>query len=148
MSLTFSNQLMEAMGFRELAESEAISASFSSVTVYEARGIALVEGTTEVSQGMVAGVNYRLVVGSSVNTACTALIADVFVENEEEWKRESKSQGPFVLVLIGPTQEHKCATGRMRTEQDGSVTTYDCFPSVRVELSQLESRALPRRSQI
>lgn len=143
MSLTLSNQLMQAMGFREFAESETISASFSSITVFEARGITLGEGTTEVSQGIVAGANYRLAVGSSVNTACSALIADVFAENEEEWKQDNKSQGPFILVLIGPTQEHICGTGRIKKERDGSVTTYDCFPSVRVELSQLESRALP-----
>ncbi|GAA0756861.1 hypothetical protein [Ideonella azotifigens] len=143
MSLTLSNRLTQAMGFRELAEAESISASFSSITVYEARGIALAEGTTEVSQGRVAGVDYRLAVGSSVNSACTALVADVFVDNEEEWKKETKSQGPFILVQIGPTREHKCDTGRIKREDDGSVTTYDCFPNVRIELSQFESRALP-----
>lgn len=142
MTITFSNEVMQAMGFREFAEAEVISASFSSVTVYEARGIALAAATTEVFGGKVAGVDYRLAVGASVNAACTALVADVFADDEEEWKKETKSQGSFILVQIGPTQEHKCGTGRIKIEQDGSVTTYDCFPSVRTELSQLESRAL------
>lgn len=142
MTITFSNELMQRMGFHVFAEAEAISASFSSVTVYEARGIALTTDTTEVSVGTVAGVDYRLAAGSSVNATCNALVADVFADNEEEWKKEAKCQGPFVLVQLGPTQEHNCGAGRVRKEQDGSFTTFDCFPNARTELSELESRAL------
>lgn len=143
MSLTISNQLMQAMGFREFAEAEKISASFFSITVYEARGITLAEDITTVSQGRVAAVDYRLAVGASVNSACTVLMADAFVDNEEEWKKDKNSQGPYILVQIGPTQEYTCNTGQIKAEQDGSVTTYDCFPNIRRELSELESRALP-----
>lgn len=143
MTTTFSNYAMQAMGFREFAEAEAITASFSSVTVYEVRGVTLPAGTTEVSGGMAAGVDYKLAASASVNDACTALVGDVFTaDNEEDWKKEYKCQGPFVLVLLGPTQEHKCMSGRIKLEEDGSATTYDCFPGVRAELAQLESRTL------
>jgi len=142
MTITFSSEMMKAMGFREFGEPEALSASFYSVTVYEARGVTLPIGTTEVSVGTVAGVDYRLATSSSVNDACTALVSDVFADNEEDWKKENKCQGPFVLVQLGPTQEHKCTSGRIKIEEDGSATTYDCFPNVRTELAQLEARAL------
>ena len=143
MTIAFSNEVMEAMGFREFAEAEEVSASFSSVTVYEARGVTLAPSSTEVSGGKVAGVDYRLAVSSSVNDACIALVDDVFTDNEEDWKKENKCRGPFVLVQLGPTAMHMCTSGRIKIEADGSTTTYDCFPSVRTELEQLESRALP-----
>jgi len=143
MTITFSKHVMQAMGFREFAEDEAITASFSSITVYEVRGVNLPAGTTEVSGGKVAGVDYKLAVSTSVNDACTVLIGDVFTDdNEEDWKKENKCQGPFVLVLIGLTKEHKCTSGQIKVEDDGSATTYDSFPDVRAELAQLESRAL------
>ena len=142
MTSMLSNETIQAMGFREFSESEAISASFSSLTVYVARGIHLADGVTEVSGGKVAGVGYRLAVSASLNNACTALVADVFTDTEEDWKKEKKCQGPFVLVQLGPTQEYKCASGKIKIEEDGSTTTYDCFPSVRTELAQLELSAL------
>lgn len=142
MTITFSNEVMQAMGFREFAEAEAITATFSSVTVYEARGITIPVGTTVASDGAAAGINYKLAAAASVNDACSALIADTFTENEDEWKKENKTQGPFVLVLLGSSQEHSCTSGRIKLEADGSATTYDCFPGVRLELAQLESRAL------
>lgn len=142
MTITFSNEVMQAMGFRDFTEAEAMTATFSSVTVYEARGVYLPAGTTELSGGKVANVDYKLAAGASLNDACSALVADVFTDNEDEWKKENKCQGPFVLVLLGPTQEHECTSGRIKFEEDGSATTYDCFPDMRTELALLESRAL------
>ena len=142
MAITLSDEVMQAMGFRKFAEGEAIAATFSSVTVYEARGITLPVGLVEVSDGRVAGLDYKLAAAASVNDACVALLADTFTEDEDAWKKENKCQGPFVLVLLGPTQEHKCTSGSIKYEEDGSATTYDCFPGVRMELAQLESRAL------
>ena len=142
MTITYSSGAMQAMGFREFAEAEAITATFSSVTVYEARGISISADTTVASSGSTAGVNYKLAVAASVNDACNALIADTFTENEDEWRKENKTQGPFVLILLGPSQEHSCTNGCIKLETDGSATTYDCFPGVRLELAQLESRAL------
>lgn len=143
MAVTFSDELMRAMGFREFAVGESVTATFSSVTVYEARGIALATGTTHVTAGTVAKIAYRLAASPSVNEGCLALFNDTFIENEEEWKTKTKCQGPFVLVQVGPTAEHTCGNGRLKAEADGSTTTFDCFPAVRAELAQLEARALP-----
>lgn len=143
MTITFSDHAMQAMGFCRLVEADEISASFTSVTVYEARGVALAPGITEVSRGQAAGVDYRLAASASVNEACMALSADVYTDNEEDWKKKRKLVGPFVLVQLGPTDECRCISGRGKIEEDGSITTYDCFPSGRAELAGLEFRALP-----
>lgn len=142
MAITFSDEVMQAMGFRKFAEDETIAATFSSVNVYEARGITLPNGLVELSGGKVADLDYKLAIAESVNDACVALVADTFTQDEVEWRKENKCKGPFVLVLLGPTQEHTCTNGSIKHEEDGSATTYDCFPGVRMELAQLESRAL------
>ena len=143
MAVSFSDEVMRAMGFREFADGESLAATFSSVTVCEARGVNLPAGSAHVVAGTVANVAYRLAASPSVNQGCLALFDDAFAEDEDEWKKETKCQGPFVLVQLGPTAEHRCTTGRRKDEADGSTTTFDCFPAVRTELTQLEARALP-----
>lgn len=143
MTLRFSNDVMKAMGFRAFMEGEEIAAAFTSVTVFEARGVALATGMTVVSDGTVTGVDYRLAVSPSVNDGCIALLNNAFVEDEDQWKKEEKCQGPFVLVQIGPTAELRCSSGSIKIEDNDDITTYDSFPNVRVELAQLEGRVLP-----
>lgn len=142
MTLKFSTAAMQAMGFREFAEDEALVASFSSVTVYEARGIDLLAGSKEILGSSVANTAYRLAFSASINEGCFALLEDTFAEDEDEWKKEKKCQGPFVLLLVGPTSEHGCKGGHVMVEGDGSFTTYDCFPEARKDLALLESKVL------
>lgn len=143
MTVNLSEHVMQAMGFSKLVKAEEISATFESLTVYEIQGVLLAPGFTEVSSGKAADVDYRLAVSASVNEACIALLADVFIDDEVAWKGERKCAGPFVLVQLGPTDEHKSITGRFKTDEDGSITTYNCFPSARTELVHLEAQALP-----
>lgn len=142
MAITFSDEVMQAMGFRKFCEDQAITATFSSVTVYEARGVMLPADVVEVSVGSVAGLDYKIAAAASVNDSCSALVADNFTDDESEWNKENKCQGPFFLVSLGPTQEHTCMSGSIQYGEDGSATTYDCFPAARMEVEQLESRAL------
>jgi hypothetical protein len=143
MTVTFSDEAMRAMGFRPFAADETIVASFRSVTVYEARGVTLEPGTRRVAAGTVSSASYRVAVSPGLNEGCLALLGDFFTEGEEEWKKENKCVGPFVLVQLGPTREHTSSAGRIKSEDDGSVTTYDSFPGVRGELAALEATALP-----
>lgn len=142
MAITFSDEVMQAMGFRQFSDNEALTARFSSVTVYEARGVTLQADVVEVSDGSVAGLDYKISAAASVNDGCIALVADKFADDEAEWKKENKCLGPFLLVRLGPTQEHTCTGGSIQYAEDGSATTYDCFPAARMELEQLESRVL------
>ena len=50
---------------------------------------------------------------------------------------------PSLFSNSAPTQPHTVTAGHIKTEQDGSTTTFDSFPALRSELAQLESAALP-----
>jgi hypothetical protein len=143
MVTTLSTGFMTALGFRELAENQEICASFLSVAVYQIFGMELERGAGEPASGLVSGIPYRLAIGTSVNDGCLALCGDAFCENEDAWKDEYKCAGPFLLVQLGPTREYICKNGRAKLEDDGSTTTYDCFPEARNELEALQAKALP-----
>jgi hypothetical protein len=138
-----STEVMRAMGFRPFQSGELITASFSSISVYEARGITVQAGTAEVTSGTVAGVNYRVAVGDSLNHTCMAVANDIYVEGEDDWKKEKGCSGPFILIQLGPTQAYTITTGQIMTEKDGSTTTFDSFPTLRSDLAALEAAALP-----
>jgi hypothetical protein len=144
MTVTLSTELMRAMGFHPIEMGESVTAAFTSVCVYEARGIALQAGTTEIISGAIAGVNYRIATGKGLNETCVALANDVYVEGEDDWKQEKGCSGPFVLIQLGPTQQYTITTGQIRTEEDESKTTFESFPDLRNELAALEAAALPQ----
>ena len=131
------------MGFREVIAQGAVVASFMSVTVYEARGIVVPDGFSHAVQARVAGSDYRIAIAQSVDAGCLALIGDNFVESEAEWRNRVKSNGPFVLIAVGPTDFVECIAGRLMRCEDGSITTYDSFPHVREALCALEQRVIP-----
>ena len=143
MTATFTTHGLEAMGFRDLIEKGSLTASFTSVTVYEARGITLPDGFAEVRQDRVAGTNYRIALSKDVNPGCQCLVGDDFTESEPQWLTEVKAIGPFVLIAVGPTDFMECEAGRMMRMPDGSIMTYDSFPSLRETLKSLEDRVLP-----
>lgn len=134
---------MEAMGFREMIKHGEIIASFMSVTVYEARGITVSEGFAEALQSKVAGADYRIAIAHSVNAACQVLIGENYDDAELEWRKRVNSTGPFVLIAVGPTEFVESSSGRLIRQTDGSVITYDCFPSLRGTLQALEQRVIP-----
>lgn len=134
---------MRKMGFRPFAPGESITAAFVSISVYEARGITLQPGVVEVTSGTVAGVAYRLAVGAGLNDTCEALADDSYIEDEEGWKKDKECSGPFALFQLGPTQAYTVTAGHIKTEQDGSTTTFDSFPGLRADLAALEAAGLP-----
>lgn len=134
---------MEAMGFREVVSQGAIVASFMSVTVFEARGITLPDGFAQALKAQVAGADYRIALGQSVNAGCRVLTGDDFVDSETEWRKRVNTNGPFLLVAVGPTAFVECSDGRLMRHEDGSITTYDSFPHMRDALRKLEDRVLP-----
>jgi len=144
MTVSLSVEVMRAMGFRPLAANESITASFVSLSVYETRGIALQSPTPLTNSGEVAGVKYSIGIGAALNETCHALTGDVFVDDIEVWMTEKKTGGPFLLLQVGPTPVYTVTTGQVKTESDGSLTTYESFPALRSDLTDLEAVALPR----
>jgi hypothetical protein len=131
------------MGFKDVTAEGEIQARFTSITVFEARGITVAEGLVETTSGQAAGLDYRVTIAASVNTACKALVADDFAKSEDDWRKEVESNGPFALVAVGPTALVSCTAGRSMRAPDGTIVTYDCFPHVREELKSMEKRVLP-----
>jgi len=144
MTVNFSTEVMRAMGFRPFAADESVSASFVSLSVYETRGIALQSPAPLVNVGMVAGVNYSLGIGATLNETCHAFSGDAYVDDENAWTKEKGTNGPFLFVQIGPTPVYTVTTGQIKIESDGSLTTYESFPTLRTDLAALEAAALPR----
>lgn len=143
MTATFSTYALEAMGFRDLIGRGSLTASFMSVTVYEARGITLPDGFADARQARVAGANYRIALSKRINAGSQCLIGDDFAESETDWQKEVKAAGPFILIAVGPTDFIECEAGRIMRMRDGSITTYDSFQSLRETLKSLEDRVLP-----
>lgn len=143
MTATVTTYALETMGFREIIDRGSLAARFMSVTVYEARGITLPEGFADARKARIAGTNYRIALSKSINAGSQYLIGDDFVESEPDWLTKVKSAGPFVLIAVGPTDLIECEAGRMMRMPDGSITTYDSFPSIRETLKSLEDRVLP-----
>ena len=144
MTVSLSVELMRAMGFRPLAADESITASFVSLSVYETRGIALQSSVPLMTAGLVAGVSYSIGIGASLNETCQALTGDGYVDDIDAWLKEKGTNGPFLLLQIGPTSGYTVTTGQVKTESDGSLTTYESFPTLRTDLAALEAVALPR----
>ncbi|MCQ1548740.1 MAG: hypothetical protein NOF05_07950 [Candidatus Accumulibacter phosphatis] len=143
MTVTLTTYAIEAMGFREVVAQGDLAASFFSVTVYEARSITVPTGFSQALQARVAGANYRVAIAQSVNAGCRALTGDDFDESETDWCKRVKSNGPYVLIGVGPTDFFGCTAGRLMRHKDGTVTTYDSFPHVRDALRSLEQRVIP-----
>lgn len=132
------------MGFRPLAAGESIAASFVCLTVYEIHGMALQHPAPLVNAGQVAGVSYSIGIGAALSETCHALAGDAYVDDEQAWAKEKGASGPFLLIQIGPTPIYTATAGRVKTESDGSLTTYESFPALRADLAALEAVALPR----
>lgn len=145
MTVKLSAELLRSMGFRPFEKGESITASFSGIYVYQARGITLQADTTEVTSGTIAGVNYRIAVGAGLNDTCMALVNDVYTESEDDWRNGKGCSGAaFVLIHLGPTPPYTVTTGHLTTERDGSTTTFDSFPNLRENVAALEAAALPQ----
>jgi hypothetical protein len=144
MTVSLSVELMRAMGFRPLAAEESITASFVSLSVYEIRGIALQSPAPLMSAGAVAGVNYSIGIGASLNEICQALAGDVYVDDIDAWMKEKRTGGPFLLIQLGPTAVYTVTTGQVKADSGGSLTTYESFPGLRTDLAALEAVAIPR----
>lgn len=141
MAITFSAEVMKSMGFSP--SDGPLEASFTSTTVYEARGMVLGPEAVEVQQGAIGSVTFKVAVAASANDACMALCGDRFSEDEDEWKKEKRCTGPFLLLHIGPSKMHTASAPQVRRESDGSISTLESFPDVRPELEALEDKACP-----
>jgi hypothetical protein len=145
MATQFSNHVLEAMGYRALSQTESIAARFHCLHVYEVRGFTLEEASLPIHSGTIAGRQYRMALGASVNAVSRALVGDDLSENEQEWQKEHKCTPPYMVVHFGPTREHRFAGTHCRFD-DSVIHTYDGFTQARLELQTWAEEVLPSLS--
>lgn len=141
MALSFSDEVMKAMGFRPFAAGETVRARFRYAGVFAIEGITV--ESAEVASTMIKGQLCRVAVASTANDACQALLSDDYIADEPEWQTERRCSGPYALAVIGPTEEYMVSSGQIKEEADGSITTYDCFPAAKGLLRDAASTTLP-----
>jgi len=142
MAISLSNTTLEALGFRQLSETESISARFHLLRIYQVRGFALDEPSLSPMIGSIAGHLYQLALGASVNAVCRALVDADLTDNEQEWQKEHRSSPPYLAVHLGPTGEHRFA-GTHAKLNEPTIRTYDGFGQAHAELRAWEEDVLP-----
>lgn len=129
------------MGFRQLAAEETVRAKFVSLAVFAIEGITV--ASAEVASTTIKNQECRLVLARSVNDACRTLLSDDYIDNEPEWAEDKKCCGPYLMAMFGPTQEYTASSGHIKEEENGDITTYDCFPAAKSLLRDIANDTLP-----
>jgi hypothetical protein len=142
MAITYSNQVMQAMGYRPFSEGEVVSAHFLSARVYQLQGISLPDDYLETIQVKIADNLYLVAIGNSVNSLSRLLFNDDFTQDEVLWEKENSCTPPYALIKCGPTGEYSASHGWIKTDDDG-ITTFARFLEAKARLQYLEDVALP-----
>ncbi len=137
----FSDRVKEAMGLRRLQDGESVRASFYFVQAFALEGVTV--QSTEVASMTINGHDCLLALSADVNAAAQALLSVNYIEEVEEWEREHRWTGPFLIAMLGPSCEYEIDDGFFRTESNGEVTTYDAFPKPRADLRKIAAEVLP-----
>jgi hypothetical protein len=130
------------MGFRRRREDEHLSASFFSVSAFEVQGISNSLGLLLDASGVIDGVNYKLAISDSLNTAARKVASDSFADDEQAWVHEHTCSPPYLLIYVGPTAAHSMS-GEFLKEGALAVETYEAFVSARRELRDMEGKVMP-----
>lgn len=140
--VSLSSTVLESMGFRPLSEPASIAAKFHALHVYEIRGFIVDDASLPARAGVISGRPYQLAVGGSVNAVCRTLIDDDLADSEEEWQKEHKCTPPYLVVHLGPTEEHSFAGTHAKVDEP-TINTYDGFPQARAQLHAWGQEVLP-----
>lgn len=137
-----SSRMLQAMGFRPMAEGEQICAAFQSLHVYEVRGFELDNGICLSFPGKISGVVYSMALGMSINDLWQALSNNNFTDDEQTWARKQNCTPPYILVKLASATPHSCVNGYVKDDEP-DIMTYNCFSSAREELCASQGKVLP-----
>jgi len=137
-----SHYALEHMGFRRRRDDECLSASFFSVTAFEVQGISSSQNLLIDSTGVIDGVNYKMAISASLNSATQKVAADDFADDEEAWTQEHKCAPPYLVIHVGPTPPQSMS-GEFLKQGSLAVETYEAFVPARRELRDMEGKILP-----
>lgn len=131
------------MGFKRMAGGESLEACFHTLHMFEVRGLAIECEMGQQISGEIAGVNYVVGFGDSINAICQSLVSEKFTDDEAQWISEKKIIPPFAVIHTGPTAYYHCEAAFWKHEEDGSITTVDAFSGYREERAKQEAAVLP-----
>lgn len=138
-----SEDIMKNMGFQRLPDGETIEAVFYSAHIYSVRGFTTDAGALNPLEGKIDDVTYRLAVGASINEITINLVDEKMVDDEKKWQEINKCLPPYIVVILGPTEEY-IVKGTYIKDDDEGFATYDSFSDAKKELKKLEEHILPR----
>lgn len=139
--MALSPYALEQMGY-ELIPEGGIEAHFKSLNVYAIRGI-VSDDTSPLSPKTLYRVtnDFSFSIGDSVNEIYQILIGDDLVENEESWRKETKSAPPYLITLSCLEEPIVSKPAGYWKHENGEILTYDCFPDARQPVLDKENKA-------
>lgn len=142
--IILSNNTLENIGFAEYPDSDVLEIQFGIVRLYSIQGMNFSPDSPKtISEVVEFGNNCTSIVSNSLNEACQILTGENFVdEDEDKWLEKKKAKPPFALVYFKEFQTRILKGGR-RKESEGSIITYDAFPSGKADIRKWEKESLP-----
>ncbi len=133
---------MKDLGFTPFSPGELVKARFSHVAVFAVEGMTV--ASTESDTVKINGHFCKFAISPKVNDACQALLSSDYTSDEAEWQNKYTCSGAaYALIAIGPTDEYEANSGLIKQDADGSIITYNCFPSVKTLLKEVGNDVLP-----
>jgi hypothetical protein len=133
---------LEAMGFKALGQNETVTGTFTRIEIFEVQGFTLGAPCFQPIEDEISGIPFKFGFGASLNAVCKMLVGDVYTEDEEQWKKDTRSSPPYMLVAVGPTDEHVGSGSYFKEDQD-DIFTFDSFSKAREELSEQVDKVVP-----
>jgi len=140
----FTNEGLKLAGFAPITDDAPISATFSRVEVFRARGFTLDDDVIIIRRSeRLRGVRFNLAIGNSLNKICRELIDDDFSPDEPKWLKDNSTSPPFLVVHQGPTEVCTSSAGHWG-RFDGHLVTYGAFSELRAKLRKEAARLIPQ----
>jgi hypothetical protein len=141
--MQFSSYAIEKMGYSKYPDDDELPVKFAVQRIYSLQGITFEkESQLLKSDSFQFGPQCKIVIADSVNKAANDICGEDYVENEEEWVKEKKGRGPYLLVCFEESAEH-ILKGGYRQDKEEHILTYDAFKDGKQEIKKWEAEELP-----
>ncbi|SCX31678.1 hypothetical protein [Agrobacterium rosae] len=134
---------LEALGLAEVTNGEAVEGSFQRLLIYQIEGFETDEFLCGPFGVEIDGFLVEIAVATEIGRACMALVDDTICDTEEEWCGSRSANGPFLVLLVGPTKFYRSTCTHERHEAD-AVYVANGFPEARAELDFIQEAVVPR----
>lgn len=137
------DQIWEDAGYARIEEGGRLRGRFYRLLIYHIEGFKIDLPIVGPVSDVFEGHHFTLAIGGSVNETCQTLVNDELVEDEAAWRKENNTIGPYLVLKIGPTDEHKLTATHFQKNGDEIWINGGC-ESATAELDRLQERVGPR----